>query len=366
MQKKVLVTGGAGFVGSHVADRLIEEGCSVAVVDDLSTGRLENVNPAAVFYRQDITDPALSEVFAEFKPAAVIHLAAQANVITSVADPLADARVNILGTLQVLECCRRFAVTRVVYASSAAVYGPPQYLPIDEKHPVQPTSPYGITKYTPEQYFAIYRDLYGINSVILRYANVFGPRQDPLGEGGVVAIFTDQIQRGITPTVYGDGEQTRDFVYVKDVAQANWLALKFLNSLNQSGNQNVSQQHKQSLILNVSTNQRTSINELYRALYRTVTAPKKENEENALYNEHGLERECAINTVNKEHALKKENGFNNKNKCIVQDRPNYAEPRPGDIRDSCLDNRLIAECLGWKPTYSLEAGLKETAEYYSR
>jgi UDP-glucose 4-epimerase len=230
------------------------------------------------------------------------------------ADPIYDAKVNILGTLNVLECCRKFKVAKVIYASSAAVYGHPQFLPIDEKHPVQPTSPYGISKYTPEHYLAIYSKIHGIKYVILRYANVFGPRQDPLGEGGVVAIFTDQLLRGVNPTIYGDGEQTRDFVYVKDVAQANWLAL------NRGDNQ----------ILNVSTGQRTSINELYQTISKFVVVSNGDSISEKLFS------------------------------------ASYKEERSGDIRDSCLDYQRAGEYLGWKPFYNLDQGLKETIDNYSR
>ncbi|MFW6116034.1 MAG: NAD-dependent epimerase/dehydratase family protein [Chloroflexota bacterium] len=224
---KILVTGGAGFIGSHAADAFVAVGHEVAVVDDLSAGRRENVNPAAAFYEVDIRSEGLELVFAEERPAVVCHHAAQVDVRRSVADPAHDAAVNVLGSLNVLEQCGAYGVEKVIYSSSGgAIYGEPVYLPCDEDHPIQPLCPYGVSKYAVEQYLDVYRRLHGLDYTVLRYGNVYGPRQDPYGEAGVVAIFAGQMVRGETPTINGSGEQERDFVYVGDCARANVLALE--------------------------------------------------------------------------------------------------------------------------------------------
>ena len=221
---KVLVTGGAGFIGSHVVDQYIENGYQVVVVDDLSSGRRENLNPRAKFYQLDIRSTELEDIFDLEKPDYVNHHAAQIDVRRSVAEPIFDADVNINGSLNVLENARRSKVRRFIYISSGgAVYGEPHYLPCDEDHPINPICPYGASKYIVEHYLYMYREMYGLDYCVLRYANVFGPRQDPHGEAGVVAIFTGQMLGGEQAVVNGDGEQTRDFVYVSDCARANLL-----------------------------------------------------------------------------------------------------------------------------------------------
>lgn len=298
---RVLVTGGAGFIGSHIVEGLVAEGCQVAVVDDLSTGKREYVPPGVDFYQCDICSPELMEVFEAFRPEKIVHAAAQIDVGTSLDKPDFDARVNILGSLNVLELARRSGCTRIVYSSSAAVYGNPQYLPIDEGHPLCPISPYGISKHTVEHYLHMYRELYGLDYVVLRYANVYGPRQDASGEGGVVAIFTHRLLEGEPPVVYGDGGQTRDFVYVKDVAKANVLALGVGGGYT----------------LNVSSGIETSINEL-------VT------------------------------CLRAKTGY--KGQVL------YEKQRPGDIGRSVLCNRKSEEALNWKPEVDLVVGLGKTAE----
>lgn len=222
---KVLVTGGAGFIGSHVVDCLIESGHETVVVDNLATGKASHVHPKAKLYVTDIRSKELKEIVETEKPRVVIHQAAQVSVKRSVDEPLWDAEINILGTLNLLECCRAANVEKLIYASSAAVYGDPVYVGVDERHLIQPLSLYGVSKYTPELYIKVYHHLYGLNYTILRYANVYGPRQDSEGEGGVVSIFIDKLLKGEQPIIYGDGEQTRDFVYVTDVAQANVMAL---------------------------------------------------------------------------------------------------------------------------------------------
>lgn len=222
----VLVTGGAGFIGSHLCDRLLELGHRVCVVDNLSTGKRENIPPGAIFYQLDLRDQALDQVFATERPQVVFHQAAHANVTESVRDPEYDASVNIGGSLRLLASCVRYQVTRIVYASTGgALYGEPEYLPADESHPIRPLSPYGVSKYTVEHYLRVHRNLHGLEYVILRYPNVYGPRQEPHGEAGVVAIFSSLILAGRQPTIYGDGSKTRDYCYVGDIVEANILAL---------------------------------------------------------------------------------------------------------------------------------------------
>jgi UDP-glucose 4-epimerase len=224
---KVLVTGGAGFIGSHVVDALIEEGHSVVAIDDLSSGKREHVHHAAKFHQLDIRSPDLEGVFAEERPEVVNHHAAQVDVRVSMADPIFDADVNVLGSVNLLECARRHGVEKILYASTGgAVYGQPAYLPCDEDHPVEPICPYGISKLAVEHYLYLYRQSHGLEYTILRYANVYGPRQDPFGEGGVVAIFARQMVEGEQVVINGSGEQERDFVYVDDVVWANLVAMQ--------------------------------------------------------------------------------------------------------------------------------------------
>lgn len=300
---KVLVTGGAGFIGSHIVDTLLESGVKVAVVDDLSTGRLENINPAVDFYLVKVEDEEFNEVLARVKPDAVIHHAAQIDVQRSLQEPLADARINILGAINLLEACRRFRVGKVIYASSAAVYGSPACLPVDEDHVIEPQSPYGASKHTVEHYLKIYNEIYGIKTTVLRYSNVYGPRQDASGEGGVVAVFADHFLSGRNPRIFGDGEQTRDFIYVGDVARANLAALD----------------RGHGKILNVSTGTGISVNSLFEMM-----------------------KELTNNTL----------------------EPEYCPPRPGDIIHSYLANTRARESLNWTPRVSLVDGLRQTLEYY--
>jgi UDP-glucose 4-epimerase len=298
----VLVTGGAGFIGSHIVDLLVEKGCNVSVADNLSTGRAENINPGANFYNIDVRDPGLKEVIARERPTAVIHLAAQVDVQCSLQDPHTDAEINILGTVNLLDACAGCGIGKVVYASSAAVYGSPMYLPVDERHPVAPQSPYGLSKYTAEQYLRLYRDMHGISFTVLRFANVYGPRQDATGEGGVVAIFTDKLAKGVKPAIFGDGEQTRDFIYVKDVAGASVAALR----------------RGDGGTFNVSTGKGLTVNHLFQAL-KEVTGSMAD--------------------------------------------PVYQPPRPGDITHSTLSNARACVSLDWHPRYMLMEGLRETVAY---
>ncbi|MEW6448461.1 MAG: NAD-dependent epimerase/dehydratase family protein [Bacillota bacterium] len=296
---RVLVTGGAGFIGSHVAAELLDNGAQVSIADNLSSGLIENVPPGAAFYRVDITSPAITEIIAAERPEAIVHLAAQPVAPRSLEDPCFDATVNVTGTVNVLAAARKFGVRRFVYASSAAVYGDPLYLPVDEAHPVRPLSPYGASKYAAEVYAATFQRLYGLEAVVLRLANVYGPGQGAAGEGGVVAIFCRRLFTGKPLEVFGDGEQTRDFIYVKDVVSAVTAALK------RGGGE----------VLNIGTGGGTSINELFQAL----------------------------NAISGKGAV-----------------PLYCSPRPGDIRHSVLNPQKAKEVLSWNPVFSLRAGLRET------
>ena len=245
---KVLLTGGAGFIGSHVADRLLARGHDVAVVDDLSTGKKENVPKGAIFYQRDIRD-GCAEIFEEFRPEALSHQAAQMDVRRSVREPDFDAQVNVLATIRLLEGCVRYGVEKVVFASTGgAIYGEQSEFPAPEDHPQYPLSPYGVSKLAAERYMHFYLVQYELPYVALRYANVYGPRQDPHGEAGVVAIFAGNLAANEVSTINGTGEQTRDYVYVGDVAHANVLALE---------------SNPPSTAYNIGTGTETTVNRLY-------------------------------------------------------------------------------------------------------
>lgn len=303
--RTILITGGAGFVGSHVAERCLESGYRVVVIDNLSSGCRENVPPDAEFCELDINDPELSLLVSKIRPDAVVHLAAQASVAKSVDEPDKDAAVNILGTLRVLEAARMSEVRNVVFASSAAVYGAPRVVPITESCVPDPVNPYGVAKLTAERYIRVYCSLYGFRAVVARFANVFGPRQRAEGDGGVVAKFLGAMVRGDRPVVYGDGHQSRDFIYVKDVAEAIYQALQYL----------FAREQPDFLVANISTGESISLLELLKLLRELIPG--------SLYPEH---------------------------------RP----PRVGDIQHSCLDNSLAKQTLGWYPKYSLSEALEET------
>ena len=299
---KIVVTGGAGFIGSHVVDLFVAEGHEVIALDDLSTGRRENVNPDARLVVMDVRDERVDELFRSERPEVVDHHAAQMNVRISVAEPRRDADVNILGTLNLLEAAAAAGTRRFIFASTGgAIYGEQEYFPADECHPMHPVSPYAISKRTAELYLDFFRRTRGTETVVLRYANVYGPRQNALGEAGVVALFASAMSQGRGPTIFGDGKQTRDFVYVGDVARTNVAALA-----TPSGG-----------LFNVGTGKETSVNELYRMIADAV-------------------------------------GFDG--------LPSYADAKEGDLLRSCLSPRRAEEVLGWRAEMALEDGVARTVK----
>ncbi|MBS1868196.1 MAG: NAD-dependent epimerase/dehydratase family protein [Actinobacteria bacterium] len=301
-----LVTGGAGFIGSNLVDALLAQGERVAVVDDLSTGRRENLDGAlaagAVLHELDVTDAAALRTLMEAeRPQVVFHLAAQIDVRRSVEDPVADARINVEGTINVLAAAHAAGVRRVVYsATGGAVYGEAEQVPTPEDAPERPLAPYGQSKLAGEGYCGLFARLHGLSTIALRYANVYGPRQDPLGEGGVIAIFCGCVAEGRTPTIFGDGEQTRDFVYVGDVVAANLAAAA--STLTGS--------------YNVGTGVETSVLELVETLDALELGPPL--------------------------------------------APCHADERAGEVRRSCLDATRLRDALGWSAATSLADGLRQT------
>lgn len=300
-----LVAGGAGFIGSHIVDRAIVDRHRVIVIDNLVTGKKTNINPKAIFVRMDIQDKRLTSVFKKYRPTIVSHHAAQIDVRKSVTDPLFDAQTNILGTLNLLECSRILGVKKFIFASSGGVvYGDTKKIPTPETHPTHPISPYGVAKLTGEQYCYYYEKQYGLPYVALRYANVYGPRQRGDGEAGVVSIFIEKLLRGEQPIINGDGRQTRDFVYVGDVVQANILATR------------------KNLVgaINIGTGKETSVNLLFHQLIEIMKIAKKERHGSAKF---------------------------------------------GEQRHSILSNIMAEQILGWKPSISLKQGLKKTVDWFS-
>lgn len=298
---RVMVTGGAGFAGSHIVERLIAAGDEVLVVDDMSTGKQENLHRQAELVEMDIGDAALLEVAAKFRPEAVSHCAAQASVPGSMADPLFDARVNIVGGLNVLNAAVHAGSAQLIYINTGgALYGTPDYHPCDEEHPIQPISAYGLSKWTLEQYLEMLIAP-PMSLKVLRLANIYGPRQDPNGEAGVVAIFALRMLRGDQVTIFGDGEQTRDFVYAGDVAAAHELAARA----------------PESLTVNVGSEEALSVNELFRIMAAEVGYPRE-----------------AV----------------------------YEAERPGDVKHITLANGRAKRLLGWTPQTSFRDGMRETLE----
>jgi UDP-glucose 4-epimerase len=303
--KCALVTGGAGFIGSHIVDALIARGMRVVVIDDLSTGNKKNVNPKAEFLRLSVASPAFPRVLKRIAPDVVFHTAAQVNVRTSVLDPLTDAKVNVLGTLALVQTAAEAGVKKIIFSSSGgAMFSDAVRPPYTEDMPPMPVSPYGISKLAGERYLAFAEEAYGIETVSLRYANVYGPRQNAKGEAGVIAIFANNLLKNLPITINGDGKQTRDFVYVGDVVRANLLAL---------GKQ-------ASGVYHVGTGKETSVNELFRTMKSLVGSKM---------------------------AAKR------------------GKAQPGEVRRSALTATRAKRELNWEPETSLEAGLEATLASFS-
>jgi UDP-glucose 4-epimerase len=301
----VLATGGAGFIGSHLADALLKRGDDVILIDDLSTGSSQNLNPDAEFHQLDIRSRQAAELVRRRRPDAIVHHAAQMSVSRSVREPAFDADVNLMGSINLLEAARQ-AEARFIFASTGgALYGDADILPTPETYPAWPVSPYGVSKLAFEHYLHCYGVQHGVGYTALRYANVYGPRQNPHGEAGVVAIFCMNLLSAEPPTVNGDGKQTRDFIHVADVVRANLAAL----DSNQRGH------------FNVGTGRPCDINTLFEMIERRMEV-----------------------SIGKRHGA----------------------ARPGDQRTSVLDSSLIAEKLGWRPEMSLEAGVADTVDWFRR
>jgi len=306
---KILVTGGAGFIASHVVDAYIKEGYDVVVVDNLSSGNKSNLNSKAKFYNADITDvKAMDDIFKKEKPTIINHHAAQIKVQASIRDPMNDAEINIKGSLNLLELCRKYQIKYFIYASSGgAGYGEPEKIPCPESHPIRPLSPYGITKHTVEHFLFYYHKTYGINYIVLKYANVYGPRQDPDGEAGVISIFAGACLKGKQPKIFGDGKNTRDYVFVEDVAKANVLAAKKLLSDEIFAGE-----------YNIGTGKETDVNYLAKKI-KDLTGSKI--------------------------------------------RPAYAEA-VNEVHHIALDIKLAKKELGWQPLVDIDIGLKKTVDYF--
>ena len=300
---RILVTGGAGFIGSNIVDAMLAHGHEVAVLDDLSTGKEANVARAVKLYRADIRDnDALTKIFDEFKPEIISHQAAKADVRESLQKPQLYAQVNIIGSLNVLENARRVGTQKIIYAGTGgATYGEPQYLPVKEDHSVNPLDPYGASKHHVEHYLFLYNYNYGLKYTVLRYPNVYGPRQNPFGEAGVIAIFTYKMLNGETPTINGKGDKERDFCFVGDVARANVL------SLTRGDNQ----------IYNIGSGVGTDINTLYEKLQRAT-------------------------------------GFHLP--------ANHVPDKPGEVYKIYLDASKAGRELGWEANVGLDEGLQLTVE----
>jgi UDP-glucose 4-epimerase len=301
---KIAITGGAGFIGSNVADAYIELGHEVVIIDNLSTGRLENLNPKANFIRADITDNSISDIFKYEKFEILNHLAAQIDVRVSVNNPKFDALTNIVGGLNLYEAARASGVKKIIFSSTGgAIYGEQDYFPADEQHPTRPVSPYGIAKLANENYLFYYREVHGLDFAVLRYANVYGPRQNPHGEAGVVAIFINKMLSGSEPVINGDGKNSRDYVFVGDVVKANVLAI----------NENFSG------IYNVATGIESDVNFIFNTLKELTGSDCKEI--------HG-------------------------------------ETKAGEQRRSVCSYKKIHEKFEWKPEIDLKKGLKLTVDYF--
>ncbi len=300
---KILVTGGAGFIGSHVADSFISSGHDVVILDDLSTGFKENVNSKAKFLQMDIRSPEVEKNFERQGFDILCHHAAQVDLRRSMREPVQDAEINILGSLKLIFCCLKYDVKKIIFPSSAGVYGEQDYFPADETHPLRPVSPYAMAKLVVEKYLEFYHRSRGLNYVIFRYSNVYGPRQIPTGEAGVVGIFCENMLSHKEAKIYGDGKQTRDFVFIEDVVKANALALDY----NESG------------IFNIATSLETDINRIFNLIKASMGSNQEEI---------------------------------------------HAPAIPGEQKRSALDVSKAKKALAWEPEYTLEEGIEKTIEFY--
>lgn len=302
--KKILVTGGAGFIGSHLVDELIKRGNKVITIDNLSTGKRKNINPQSVFYNLNIRSPKLSSVFAKEKPEIVFHLAAQVSVRKSVENPQEDAKTNILGSLNVLENCKKYGIQKIIFSSTGgALYGETNQIPTAEDCFLWPLSPYGIAKSATEKYLNYFYKSFKLPFVVLRLANVYGPRQNPRGEAGVVAIFCNKLINNERPVINGTGKQTRDYVFIEDTIKAFLLAAE---------NNTVG-------IFNVGTAKETSVNQIFEILKKILN---------------------------------------------ISIKPIYGPEKTGEQKRSAVDYSKIKKELKWEPTYSLEEGLKKTVDWF--
>jgi UDP-glucose 4-epimerase len=306
---KCLVTGGAGFIGSHTVDILLENNHEVVVVDNFLTSNEKNLNPKAKLYKIDVTSEKLEQVFKKEKPEIVYHLAAQPAVRISTKDPMFDADINIRGTINVLEMCVKYDIKRIIYSSSGGtVYGDCKPLPATENSETIPMSQYGLSKLTAEKYIQLYNRLHGLDYIILRYGNVYGPRQDPMCEAGVIAIFIDRMIKEQDPEIFGDGKQTRDYIYVTDVAKANLLAMSATS--------------KQK-IFNISSCTETSVNDIFIQL-----------------------KDAMFEFINHEYIAR------------------YRDPIEGELKRIYLDNYSAKRNLKWKPEVGMSEGMKKTVAYF--
>ncbi len=301
---RCLVTGGAGFIGSHIVDHLISAGHTVAVIDNLSTGQKKFVNTKAILYKKDIRDN-LNIVFKKEKPEVIIHTAAQVMLRESLKDPLNDASINVIGTLNLLETCRKHDVKKLIYTSTIGRIGEPEYLPVDEKHPVNPTSPYGISKYVAEKYVQMYSKLYGIDYRIFCFGNVYGPRDNPRSKR-VTGLFAHSMIHEKQPTIFGDGNQTRDFIFVEDLAEF------IVETMNKKNKHN---------LFNLANGKQIKVNEIFKILAELIN---------------------------------------------YQGKPKYIDAIKGEIRDIKLDTTLAQKELGWQPKHTFEDGLRKTVEWFKR
>lgn len=301
----ILITGGAGFIGSHIADKLVEKNHQITIIDDLSCGRRENINKNAQFYKLSILSPNLDSIFKKYKPKIVFHQAAQKNVRVSVENPAKDAKTNILGTLNVLECCKTYNAGKIIFASSGgAIYGETNKLPTPKNRTPAPDSPYGVSKLSIEYYLRVFYKIHGLSYIALRYSNVYGPRQDPKGEAGVIAIFIDNLLKNKKSTIFGNGRQTRDYIYVDDVVNANLSAMQ------------------KSVIgeFNIGTGIETNVNDLFAKIAKLIG---------------------------------------------VDAQTSHGPKNPGEVARSCLNILKTRKELGWKPRVTLDKGLEKTIKWFN-